>query len=93
MIVAIGKVSISGTAAACIKRHAGAGNAATAMVRLLHAIARADAQPNGNVVLAGDMFSCFFSIPATDCRVKSLRAYWYSDTLTGRKIVVRIVQG
>lgn len=91
--MAMGKVSISGTAAACIVRHVGAGNTEAAMKKLLRAIALADAQPNGNMVLSNDMFSCFFSVPTADCRLKPLRAYWYSDALTGQKIVVRIVPG
>lgn len=91
--MAIGKVTISSAAAARVERQAGAANVPAAIAKLLRAVELADARPSGNMVLADDMCSCFFSVPTASGGSKLLRAYWRTDAATGRKIVVRVAPG
>lgn len=80
--------TVTGSVAALVARHAGRERAAAALAALLRAVDEADAH-RGRVVLSGDLLSCFAAVPGPGGTM-TLRAFWYVDATSNRKVVVRV---
>lgn len=86
-------VCIAGAVAGQIERAVGRAQRETALVALLRGVAEASAPGSPRAVLAGDYFSCFVNVPIATGLRTCLRAYWYTESGTGKKVVTRIERG
>lgn len=81
--------TVTGSVASLVARYAGRQHAGAALAALLRAVEEADARRSERAVLVGDLLSCFAAVPGPDGKVM-LRAFWYVDEASNRKIVVRV---
>lgn len=89
----IGNVTVRGSVIAQIERRTGRACTKAVMAALFRAVEDASAPRSRGTVFADDMFSCFVALPTAPDVSAHLRVYWYVDSMTGRKVVVRIKPG